>query len=414
MRTSRLLLVLCFLHGACGALPSGEEVHRDPVVEEDLPLDDLLLRIAEREPGFGGLFVDADGRLAAYVRPELAPAHAALAQVLASVVSEVFGPGRMSSGTLRILPARFTFLQLWAWRQLLDPLLVVPGVVLLDLDEARNALLVGLGDGAARPVVQAAIAELGIPLEAVRMELVPEARPLWGLRGPHRPPLGGVQVASSRGLCTLGFNAWAPSGPGFVTNSHCTSRRGARDGTVFYQPSLAQGDRIGTEELDPAPRSLPGCPAGRRCRYSDSAFVRYEPDLVVTSGFLAAAAWPSDPSAALRGTLRITGLARPALVGEHLSKVGRTTGLSSGAVLSTCASVNVWGLQQTLLCQTLVSAPVGPGDSGSPVYREVGGGDVQLAGLLWGGSGDRFVFSPIQQVLGELGPLRVCAPGFSC
>jgi len=62
----------------------------------------------------------------------------------------------------------------------------------------------------------------------------------------------------------------------------------------------------------------------------------------------------------------------------------------------------------------VVLAAVGPGDSGSPVYWETDGGDAELVGLLWGGDGERFVFSPIAQVASELGPLRVCASGFSC
>ena len=55
------------------------------------------------------------------------------------------------------------------------------------------------------------------------------------------------------------------------------------------------------------------------------------------------------------------------------------------------------------LCQTFVSAAVGSGDSGSPVYT--GTGSVTLVGILWGGSGSTtFVFSPLKSIKDEVGP----------
>lgn len=62
------------------------------------------------------------------------------------------------------------------------------------------------------------------------------------------------------------------------------------------------------------------------------------------------------------------------------------------------------------LCQTFVVNPggatvVGPGDSGSPVFRITSGDNVQLVGILWGGSSDNrtFVYSPLKQIQDELG-----------
>jgi hypothetical protein len=57
------------------------------------------------------------------------------------------------------------------------------------------------------------------------------------------------------------------------------------------------------------------------------------------------------------------------------------------------------------LCQTFVSAGVGGGDSGSPVFS--GTSSVTLVGILWGGnsSGTQFVYSPIGNIEQELGAL---------
>jgi hypothetical protein len=43
------------------------------------------------------------------------------------------------------------------------------------------------------------------------------------------------------------------------------------------------------------------------------------------------------------------------------------------------------------------------GDSGSPVFR--GTSNVTLLGILWGGSGSQFVYSPIANIEQELGAL---------
>ena len=62
------------------------------------------------------------------------------------------------------------------------------------------------------------------------------------------------------------------------------------------------------------------------------------------------------------------------------------------------------GSNVTELCQDFVSASVGSGDSGSPVFAISGGDNVTLLGILWGGSGSSsFVFSPLSNIKGELG-----------
>jgi hypothetical protein len=68
----------------------------------------------------------------------------------------------------------------------------------------------------------------------------------------------------------------------------------------------------------------------------------------------------------------------------------------------------VQGSNIVQLCQTFVSAGVGSGDSGSPVFIQTGTSTATLAGILWGGSGTSlFVFSPLANIerAGELGPL---------
>lgn len=105
-------------------------------------------------------------------------------------------------------------------------------------------------------------------------------------------------------------------------------------------------------------------------------------------------------------------------VGATVNKVGRTTGWRQGQVTATCVTVNVFGSLITQVCQDMVSAGVDGGDSGSPVFAITSGTDVQLRGILWGGSldGVSFVCSPIANIerAEELGPITTCAAGFAC
>ena len=151
--------------------------------------------------------------------------------------------------------------------------------------------------------------------------------PTATLRDGFRPVPAGVQIGGwAPG--TLGFNAWLGDTFGFVLNSHCTGARDVVDGTRFYQGD--PDDLIATEIADPPTFTTPPCAAGRKCRYSDSAFARY--DAPRAGGFRQLA----RPS--LRGELtgsitlnpagsrfQIAGTA-PALVGQVVNKIGRTTG----------------------------------------------------------------------------------------
>jgi hypothetical protein len=203
----------------------------------------------------------------------------------------------------------------------------------------------------------------------------------------------------------------------FITNSHCTATQGGNQGTLYYQPlSSTANSSIGTEVADPTYFQGGVCPAGRRCRYSDAARARYNSGV---SSNLAQIARTTSRGA-LSGPLTIS-TANPFLTitaeranpvaGAQANKIGRTTGWTFGQIVGTCAAVNVSGTNITQLCQSLVSAGVGAGDSGSPVFSWPGsGGNVTLLGILWGGSADGtlFVFSPMSGIerSGELGALR--------
>jgi hypothetical protein len=375
-------------------------------------VDGELVRMGREIPGFGGLFYDAEGYPTVYL---LDPRDRAALSALKSLGSEV-----------RVRRGDFGFAQLVAWRDALLPALASPGVVFLDADEARNRVVVGLDStspthGPDRDGLERRLAAAAVPRQAVLVVDTTPVQPLVGLQSKLRPVPGGVQILfpvapPTYGACTLGFNAYRGRVFGFVINSHCTGVRGAVDGMRYYQ-SLPPDGTIGTEIADPA-YFTDGCPAGRRCRFSDAAFARYDKPRL---GALARIARPSSNGSesgsltlkAAGARFTITGGIDSPLTGDVVHKVGRTSGWTYGTVVATCAAINVSGTDVTELCQSMVRGGSGPGDSGSPVFYRTGKSPkVKLAGILWGGGSDAnvgtfYVFSPLASIEQELGPLKI-------
>jgi hypothetical protein len=367
-------------------------------------LDQRFAAVASRAPAFGGMFVDDDGRLAVHVRGGFAPERALAA------IAEVF-PDR-ATAPVRVIDARYGFAQLSAWHGAALDVLALPDVVFTDIDEKRNRVTIGVANTAAMAAAQKELEALAIPREAVIVELTEPIMNMVALRDRVRPLVGGLQIRFSGFLCTLGFNALLGDDSGFVVNSHCTDNESTVDGTLYYQPlNQVPEDFIGTEIADPpffTSRDNPqACPRGAKCRYSDAAFARLENATQDLGGLARTTGLGSlviDPNT----TFNIIGEEGPR-VGDTVNKVGRTTGWTQGTVTNTCVNTGVSGSRIVRLCQEFVSAGVGSGDSGSPVFR-IDGGGVQLKGILWGGnsSGTLFVYSGIQQLErdGELGALR--------
>lgn len=94
-------------------------------------------------------------------------------------------------------------------------------------------------------------------------------------------------------------------------------------------------------------------------------------------------------------------------VNDPVTKVGRTTGRTSGTVTNTCTTYNVANSDVTMLCQAKGDYVSQGGDSGAAVFTIGSSGNVDLRGLHWGSGG---VFSPVGNVqrTDELGVLGDC------
>ena len=359
-----------------------------------------LATLARVVPGFGGLFLD-HGVPTVYLTDvsRRGPIERALGP---------FARGRgFAPSEIRVLAGRYAYGDLDRWSQQVSyEVFEQGGVVFVDLDESTNRVLVGVERGASHANVRSLAARLGVPAEALTVRETDPIVYVATLRDRVRPTVGGLQIHWDNFLCTLGFNAVDAGQNSFITNSHCSGRQGGVQGTVYFQPtSTVDGVAIATEVEDPTYfRNAQGCPKGRKCRFSDASRAAYAAGATFDLGGIAAVGGAG--SITITGTQNITGTAAGSLsVGTPVSKIGRTTGLTTGNVTNSCVNTGVSGTNIVQLCQTFVSAGVGGGDSGSPVFT--GSGNVTLVGILWGGnsSGTQFVFSPFGNVTSELGAL---------
>ncbi|MEM3111149.1 MAG: hypothetical protein QXG41_08325 [Candidatus Caldarchaeum sp.] len=297
------------------------------------------------------------------------------------------------------------------------PVLDIEGVVYTDATD-DGFVEIGVTNIGLRTAVEARLRELGIPLSAVRVVETKPIVELATLRDEVRPLVGGLQIAFVKGgvvyVCTLGFNVAQEGVDGFLTNSHCTGKEFKQDGTIEYQP--LPNAQVGRELKDPQPFS---CGVARaKCRWSDSALIARFEGVTSSLGIIAATTGVNDGSLTIVGTFQIIGtLDGNAQKDTVLRKVGRTTGQTEGVVTSTCVDVRPQGSSVIRLCQDIVSATVqivAGGDSGSPVFRISDDPatlpvEVILYGMLWGGTSDgkSFVYSPLSNIVKDLGPLRV-------
>jgi hypothetical protein len=357
--------------------------------------------LARQVPGFGGFFFDAQGAPTIYLK------EASLRDAAERALQPFLNTQGLNASALRVRKADFDWASLERWQgQASTEALAMRGAVYVDADEANNRVKIGVERGTSAAPMRAAIARLGVPAGAVLVEEVEPVKYAATLRDRIRPVRGGVQINFPGFLCTLGFNATRSGQRSFITNSHCTNVQGGTEGTPYWQPTQTVAPtQIATEVADPAYFQGNGCPLLRRCRRSDAARAAYAGGTTSTLGAIARTTGANNGSVTISGNFTIIAEGNP-VVGQTAHKVGRTTGWTRGAISNTCVNVNVSGTNITQLCQSVVTAGVGGGDSGSPVFRRSGTSNATLLGILWGGSGSSiFIFSPISNVESELGAL---------
>ena len=388
-------------------------------------VDREFAQIARDVPGFGGLARAADGSAILYLTD---PTRAAAAkQAIASRPRLLRG---IDLSRVQVRAARFDYVRLTDWRSRLREGLDVPGLVFLDIDESNNQLRVGVRAGTSHDAVTAAIASLDVPADAVTVEDAEPVRFSTTLRDKVRVAVGGIQIAFNSAdlpagsffVCSIGFNAQqaTSSDTYLVTASHCTGVQGGVQHTQFFQPTPLPQNLVALEHLDPD-LFVDGCYPNRRCRFSDAALARYLPGVDASVGSIAATTLRGLTAGSitiddLNPSFTITDRQPFSVVGQTLDKLGRSTGWTVGTVAITCADFFVGDSDVALLCQDAMLSGVAGGDSGSPIFESQAPftKDVTLYGLMWGSANTTFgplvVFSPLENIEFELGPMIVTAP----
>jgi hypothetical protein len=400
--------------------------------------DEEFAAIAAQVSGFGGFYRDtATGKFVMYL-VDTAKKGAARAALAASFSARGLSPDT----PIDVRPGKYDFRDLKRWKDdLTVPILSLPGAQFIGANSPRNRVLIGIENEAARAPIIAAIAKLGVPLDAIDFEVTGEKVSFTtSLTDYQRPPYGGVQIGNDEGaLCTEAVTVWLDgvSGRFGLTPSHCTDYVHGYTGgplTTFYQPFIGVDSlRIGTEYKNPV-FSLCGPPPGETgtwyCRGSDAALYQLNGTMPYTTAGLivrtqsrgsTSGSIVQDPNFPWFYVEAVDGY--PWYAGQVLNKIGRTTGWTYGAVTSDglCVNTAVEDKHSLIYCSYYVNAGVGPGDSGSPVFSWDGSRvQVTLFGMLWGGflpvgggNGTKFIMSPWGKMTEttELGPMHaVCCP----
>jgi hypothetical protein len=377
--------------------------------------DDEHARVARAEvPGFAGFYLQEDGTpVVRLVDP--AQRGAALRYLAQEFVRARRGRRADAPTEPVFLDAAYDFAQLKGWAGQVEGLLTRSDVYLVDVDEVNNRVHVGVADNTAAGSVRSEAARMGIPAAALFVQTQPKPEMRATLRDRFTTSVGGTQIAFSNYVCTLAFNARRVSTGAniYVTNSHCTRRQNATDGIALYQPSRVTGNEIGVEIAD---RGLYACVSGvASCRQADAAYYSNNGTRAVGQGGIARTALQTGANAGITilGEFDIVARYTGTLpVGTVLEKTGRTSGSTYGLVTQSCVTIG------SLRCQDVSRAWSEGGDSGSPMYVNVGGNSVALYGILWGGPSTDWTttyssrLSGIEQDLGALSNL--CRPAYGC
>lgn len=362
-----------------------------------------LARLAATVPSFGGIALDSSGNVIVQVT-NLGDGNLALraAESLLAERQLSSSTGAVLKPLIYVKQSAYTYRELNGWRAKLDTALItLPEIRFVDLDERVNRIVISLWSDHARAAVEYHASTHGVPPAAISIELAPPGLtselaqgatssycpPEAGnsLRSCHRPAEGGMQVIWPKNTepvtysaCTIGFNARLSDGRDvLVTASHCgkykfelrSSDLDAYYQAQIYDPSLPFSDMpLAIEAIDPAWVPVKySFGQWYYWRYSDALAARtFAPYFRKIARPLTGQSLTID---AQNPRFNISGTDEP-LLGESISKVGRTTGWTQGTVTRTCISYKYPQLtNRTLMCQHAAVMAFELGDSGGPVFR---------------------------------------------
>ena len=390
--------------------------------------DDDLHALALSVEGITGVAIGTEGQLIiSTTNPDLSPRQI---ETVRDWVSNQVGQDIGRDASVHVRVTNFSFIELErAYKLLLRRLPRESQFTLGDIDEATGVVRLASATQSGADLMRDVAASLNLPEGMVEVSVEKPVQLLQTLRSAERPTFGGLQISISGDseACTLGMNVYAADYSGnpdpglgrfFLTASHCTTLFAQLDSSIFGQPIVYQHE-VGVEVAD-AERMPVGsayCQVSfvSWCIFADAAVVKYRDSVPSYFGVVATSnaytGWdpithqqPIPP--AVTGWTSISNGITGAMQGMLVTKVGRTSGQTQGAITATCVDAvydNAWTV--LTLCSSKVGALARPGDSGAPVY--VTAGTYPQApwpvGILWGDGGDGYFYSPLNLVGLSLG-----------
>lgn len=363
--------------------------------------DDYLYDIAREVPSYGGHQMDGKGNFMVWTT-DLNDAHV-LRRAIRSRIADhrIFTLANEIPPSIDVYPAAYTLLQLGAWRDVLFEAYREIGWSMLDLDEGRNRVSLGVKGGtdySRDSELRRRIESLGIPWDAINI-VVTEATSVFKRRAWPAATLGDIadtivgglrysfNKSSGWSLCTIGYPVSLSNGKvGIISASHCSASKWSTDGSDMRQPYDTSSVDIGYEYWDMPPGTCPFFWLCSHYRFSD-ANVYEVTGRPVKVGYLAR---PSSRAMNLSTDTSISS-ASPLItvVGETSSitqnstmdAIGATTGWTYSTVEYTCVDLYSSGLNR---CSYYVQADVEGGDSGSPVfYYDTGNQTATATGIMF-------------------------------
>jgi hypothetical protein len=133
-------------------------------------LDEQFARMAERVPGFGGLFYDErDGAPSVYLVDTLVARNPAVHSLFVSFFNaHPRRPGALAVTEVRYIAGQFDWRDLLRWRRVVNQRVIeVSGIMRTDVDARTNRVVIDVESGAADTEVRNVLSSLDIPEAAV-------------------------------------------------------------------------------------------------------------------------------------------------------------------------------------------------------------------------------------------------------
>lgn len=393
--------------------PSASPAILDEGLDQVYWAEGSFRRLTDQLPSHGGFYIDGTGSLVVAVA-DPADSLAAVRALRHATARASERSGRRGIRPLVVRRVKYSFAELSRWRNTLHRhTLALPTVAWLDLDEVRNAVVIGLEHPADSASVRREASVLGVPRSALHFEVTgPVSFEQQTLSDEVRPIQGGLRIERVDGgsifACTLGIPVlWKDTLEAFITSSHCSAQHMLTDGTLQYQPhaprDTVQSASIGVEIAD----VHEVCSVGK-CSWADAAI--YKATAPWLLGRIAKPEWgraggsgmATDTIDARIPMWSVTASRDSAWVGDLVSRVGAASGWYQGWVQKTCVTISAKKQGVAYYCQTFADYYSAPGDSGSPVFTDVGGypdSTVTIMGIHSNTTGAYRVFSPWQGVL---------------